>query len=51
VVSVDDLILGVNVALGIQPLARCAAADRDGDGQVGVAELILAVNRALGGCA
>jgi hypothetical protein len=51
VVTVDDLILGVNIALGNQPISRCTAADRDGNGQIAVSELITAVNRALGGCA
>lgn len=49
-VTVDDLILAVNIALGSQPASRCMAADGNGDGDVTVAELITAVNRALGGC-
>jgi hypothetical protein len=49
-VSVDELVLAVNLALGSQPAGRCPAADGDGDLQVTVAELIAAVNRALGGC-
>lgn len=49
-VSVDELVLGVNVALGAAPGARCPAADRDRDGSVQVSELIAAVNAALDGC-
>jgi len=49
-VTVDDLVLAVNIALGSQPVARCAAVDRDGNGVVSVAELVTAVTRALNGC-
>ena len=50
-VSIDDLIAGVNIALGTQPLSACTAMDMNGDGQVSVDELIRAVAAALGGCA
>jgi len=49
-VTIDELIAGVNIALGTSPLAVCVVADTDGDGFVSVNELISAVNRALGGC-
>jgi hypothetical protein len=50
-VSINELILGVNIALGTTAADSCAAFDRDGDGQVTVSELIAGVNSALGGCA
>ncbi len=49
-VSVSELVLAVNVALGNQTTNRCLNADRDGNGRISIAELIGAVNRALGGC-
>ena len=48
-VTVDELVTGVNIALGTTPLSACAAFDRNGDGQVTVDELIEAVNNALAG--
>jgi len=49
-VSINELITGVNIALGLRPVADCSAMDRDGGGSVSIADLIAAVNRALGGC-
>jgi hypothetical protein len=49
-VTVDKLILGVNIALGQQLLDRCRSLDADGDGRVAINELIRAVGYALGGC-
>lgn len=49
-VSVGELVLAVNIALGRVDLASCRAADSQGDGQVSVAELIAAVGDALHGC-
>ena len=49
-VTIDELIKGVNIALGQQPLAACPAFDRGGDGQVTIDDLIAAVNAALTGC-
>jgi len=50
VVTVDELVQSVNIALGNTPLSQCPAADRNGDGAVSVDELVGAVNRALNGC-
>jgi hypothetical protein len=36
--------------LGATPLSVCSAFDDDGDGQVRVNELVLAVRAALSGC-
>jgi hypothetical protein len=47
---VNELIAAVGIALGSQPIDRCRAVDRDGDGVIGVAELVAAVNRGLNGC-
>ncbi|MBX3024528.1 hypothetical protein KF840_06420 [bacterium] len=49
-VSVADLIVGVNIALGNQPVDNCPAFDVNGDGMVSISELIQAVGNALDGC-
>ncbi len=49
-VTVDELIVGVSIALGTVPAAQCPAMDSGGDGQVTVDELIAAVTMALVGC-
>ncbi len=50
-VTVDELIKGVNIALGTMSVAACSSFDTNGDGAVTINELIAAVNRALNGCA
>ncbi len=50
VISIDDIVLCVNIALGTSPLADCTQCDGDGDGIVAVAELLQVVNNALSGC-
>jgi hypothetical protein len=50
IVKVDELIKGVNIALGILPVADCPAFDRDKSGDVKVDELVAGVNNALTGC-
>jgi YVTN family beta-propeller protein len=49
-VTVDDLVRGVNIALGVATLDSCAAFDWNSDGNVTVDELVAGVNRALTGC-
>jgi glucose/arabinose dehydrogenase len=49
-VSIGDLVTGVNIALGAQPVSACAAMDLDENGRVTVDELLRAVNAALDGC-
>jgi cysteine-rich repeat protein len=49
-VAISELITAVNIALGSQPIDRCAAVDSSGNGRVEINELIAAVNRALNGC-
>ena len=50
IVTVAELVTGVNIALGLLPLEDCPAFDTDGDGQVTVAEALAAVVSALEGC-
>ena len=50
VVTIDDLITAVRIALGEADVATCAAADGDGDGTVTIADLTSAVLAALDGC-
>jgi hypothetical protein len=49
-VTVSDLVRGVNIALGQQPIGACSSLDRNRDGQIEIDELIFAVTRALDGC-
>jgi hypothetical protein len=49
-VAVNELISGVNVSLGAQPLPSCPAFDSNDDQQVTIDELLAAVNNALAGC-
>ena len=49
-ISISELIIGVNIALGNQSLDLCPAFDPSGNGGVEINELILAVNNALDGC-
>ncbi|MFN8640513.1 MAG: hypothetical protein U0802_02170 [Candidatus Binatia bacterium] len=49
-VTVSELITGVNIALGSTPAAQCASFDANGDRQVAVNELVAAVASALSGC-
>lgn len=50
VVSISDLILGVNILLDNAPVGVCQSFDPDDSGQVTVAELIQGVGNALAGC-
>jgi hypothetical protein len=49
-VAINELVLGVQISLGQSPLDVCASYDANGDGAVGVEELIAAVNNAQEGC-
>jgi hypothetical protein len=49
-VSINDLVIGVNIALGEQVVGTCEALDLNGDGKVDINELVAAVNNALEGC-
>jgi hypothetical protein len=50
-VTVDELLTGVNIALGQLSVDACRIFDSSGDGAVTIDELLEAVNRALDGCA
>lgn len=49
-VTVNELILGVNIALSIRTVDACPSFDVSGNDAVEVNELIIAVNHALGSC-
>lgn len=49
-VTVDELLTGVNIALGNQAINQCLLFDANGDGTTTVDEIIVAVNNALNGC-
>lgn len=49
-VTIDELIVGVNMGLGILPADTCPACDSSGDGEVTIDEIVAAVNAALDGC-
>lgn len=49
VVTIDELVKGVNIALGSLPIGDCVAADENGDGEVEINELVASVNNALNG--
>lgn len=49
-VAVNELVIGVNIALGSAALGTCPSYDANGDGTVGVDELVTAVKNAQQGC-
>jgi hypothetical protein len=49
-VAINELLIGVNINIGVSTLDACPSFDSDEDGQVLVSELIQAVNAALNGC-
>ena len=49
-VSINELILGVNVALGATRMSRCGNLDGNRDGMITIDELVSAVTGALDGC-
>jgi hypothetical protein len=49
-VQISELVLGVRIALGAEPVESCAELDRDGDGAVGIDELLAAVMASLTTC-
>ena len=50
ITTVDEIIRGVNLALGSGVYRTCPPVDVDGDSQVTVNELVLSVGQALNGC-
>lgn len=49
-VAINELVVGVNIALGIVPVTNCPAFDVNSSGSVEINELVAAVNNALGSC-
>jgi hypothetical protein len=49
-VTIDELVVGINIALGLADLSACPEFDADGSGTVTVDELVQAVDNALNGC-
>lgn len=49
-VTIDELIVGADIALGRSALSTCRAFDANGDEAVTIEELVRAVNNALYGC-
>ena len=50
VVTVDELLTMVNVALGNTPVTVCEAGDTNQDNQITINEILAAVSSALRGC-
>jgi hypothetical protein len=51
VVTVDELLTMVNIALGDTPASHCPAGDGNEDGAITIDEILAAVNNVLAGCA
>lgn len=49
-VTVDEIVILVNIALGVAAVDVCTAGDRDGSGAITVDEILLALSAALDGC-
>jgi hypothetical protein len=49
-VTIDELILMVNIALDEAPVSECPAGDPNHDGKITIDEIIIAENNALNGC-
>jgi sugar lactone lactonase YvrE len=49
-VAVNELLQGVNIALGSQAMDQCPVFDAGGDAQVTINDILTAVNAALQGC-
>jgi CSLREA domain-containing protein len=49
-VTITDLVVTVNIALGTEQVSMCLLGDANGDGEITIDEIIRAVNVALSGC-
>jgi hypothetical protein len=49
-VTVDEIIVGITIALGEADISQCPAFEVDGSGTVTVDELVTAADNALNGC-
>jgi hypothetical protein len=50
-VSIDELVLAIDIGLGLQPQDACIGLDTNGDQQISVDEIVRAVLSAVAGCA
>jgi len=50
IVTIDELLVGINLALGVTAVATCASFDPSRNGAVGIDELLQGVDNALHGC-
>jgi hypothetical protein len=50
-VSIDELVVGIGISLGMGTLDDCRAIDADGDGRVRINDMVRAVDAALRTCA
>ena len=50
IVAINELITGVNIALGSAPITQCSSFDTNGNSAVDINELIAGVNALLNGC-
>lgn len=50
VITIDEVVTGINITLDVAPLSHCPGLDANGDGLVTVDELLQAVSRVLNGC-
>jgi len=49
-VEINELVLGVAISLGEQPISACPAFDANGSGEVTIEEIIRAIANAQFGC-
>jgi hypothetical protein len=49
-VTVEEILVGIDIALGNLSVPQCQTFDVNGDGQVTVDEILQAVSNALDGC-
>lgn len=50
IVQINELVIGVNIALGLSDIAACSSLDLNDSGAIEIDELITAVGNALEGC-
>lgn len=49
-VTIDELLVMVNIANGAAPFTRCEAGDGNDDGDITIDDILVAVNNSLNGC-
>ncbi len=48
--TVDEILIMVDIALDMAPVSSCYAGDANGDGVITIDEILVAVNHALSSC-